>query len=139
MRRILALFLLLAALGGGAPAFAKGYADQVIDQLRAQGFQSIHVEKTWLGRMRIHATDQRGEREIIVNPATGEILRDLWLVRFRQGAGDTGSADRATIRDDSGLDRGPGRDDDRADDKDSDRDDDKDKDKESSDDDGHDD
>jgi hypothetical protein len=47
------------------------------------------VEKTWFGRNRITGTRDCGSREIIVNPKTGEILRDFWLnARGRVRAAD---------------------------------------------------
>ncbi|MGL6209476.1 MAG: hypothetical protein ACRC14_06565, partial [Paracoccaceae bacterium] len=39
----------------------------------------VQVERTLLGRERITGARGGGSREIIVNPNTGEILRDLWL------------------------------------------------------------
>lgn len=66
----------LAALAG--PALAVSYADQVISQLTKLGFSGISVETTWLGRIRIVGTRGDGMREIILNPRTGEILRDVW-------------------------------------------------------------
>lgn len=64
-----------------AAAFAATAADQIIAQLRDQGFTEIEVEQTWLGRTRIVAERGDASREIILNPGTGEILRDLWLTK----------------------------------------------------------
>lgn len=110
------------ALAGG-PAFAQDHLADVIDQLKAQGFRSIVQERTWLGRVRILATRKGGRREIILNPGTGEILRDLWLpangnVRELKII-DSGKLDD---EDDDEDDRGHGSGDD--DDDDDDRDDD---------------
>lgn len=75
MRRlILALLLAMLAL----PVAAGSATDTVVKHLQAQGFQNIEVRRTWLGRVRIKAENERLEREIILNPATGEILRDYW-------------------------------------------------------------
>ena len=82
-------------------AFAATAADQIVAQLRDQGFSQIEVERTWLGRTRILAQRGDASREIIFNPATGEILRDLWLskgdksepnikIRSEQGGGNSG-------------------------------------------------
>lgn len=65
------------ALPAGA-AFASVYGDEVVAQLTRQGFSNITVETTWLGRERILAERADGRREIILNPRTGEILRDTW-------------------------------------------------------------
>lgn len=62
----------------GAAAMAETFADAVISQLTRQGFSNIAVETTWLGRLRILGNRQDGRREIILNPRTGEVLRDTW-------------------------------------------------------------
>lgn len=67
-----------ALLLTGSAAFAASFADDVVSQLAAQGFYNITVETTWLGRVRIVADRGDGKREIILNPRTGEILRDSW-------------------------------------------------------------
>lgn len=66
----------------------------IVAQLRAMGFVDIAVSTTMLGRARVLATQSGRFRELIVNPRTGEILRDVWI------------SDR-----DDGHDRGDGRDD----------------------------
>ncbi len=71
------LLTLAAGLTMAVPALAD-YTDDVVRQLMAQGYQNITVTKTWLGRIRIIATREGGTREIVLNPRTGEILRDLW-------------------------------------------------------------
>lgn len=78
------LLIGLAAVAGtqlcaGGAALAAGFADEIVAQLRKQGFGNIVVERTWLGRIRILAERSDARREIILNPGTGEILRDLWL------------------------------------------------------------
>lgn len=70
----LAVGLVLAS-----PAAAQDYVDSIVRQLKQQGYRSIVQERTLLGRVRIVANRKDGEREIIVNPRTGEILRDLWI------------------------------------------------------------
>lgn len=60
-------------------AWAQSYAEQIVQQLDDQGFNNIQVEVTLLGRVRIMADATSGHREIILNPKTGEILRDIWF------------------------------------------------------------
>ena len=60
------------------PAFAASYAEDVVGQLAGLGYENITIEATWLGRIRILATRSDGAREIVLNPRTGEILRDVW-------------------------------------------------------------
>ena len=82
MKRRLFLFGLattsvLAAVAG--PALAASYAEDVVAQLNQLGFSEIAVETTWLGRIKIVASRSDGIREIVLNPRTGEILRDVWM------------------------------------------------------------
>lgn len=80
--------ILIAAVLAGALA-SEGNAgrieDSIVQQLRAQGFSRVEVTRTWLGRSRIVAKSSKYNREIIVNPVTGEILRDY--VTERNGSG----------------------------------------------------
>ena len=73
--------LTLAALGLSAPVFAETVEESVVRQLRAQGFTEFEVERTLLGRLKIEAKNATIEREIVINPTTGEILRDYWEYR----------------------------------------------------------
>lgn len=66
-----------AALVPGA-AFAKDFADKIVRRLRKQGYTDISSSRTFLGRVRIVAWRGGESREIILNPYTGEILRDVW-------------------------------------------------------------
>ncbi|MFN3575938.1 MAG: hypothetical protein ACK4TJ_02955 [Tabrizicola sp.] len=117
---------------GGAPAFAEDVVASIKRQLRSLGFRSILEERTLLGRIRITATRKDGVREIIVNPKTGEILRDLWLAKGggsgmpiiddrEGGSGDSASGGSGGGGDDDRDDDG---DDDDRDDDDGDDDDD---------------
>ncbi len=74
-RRTMLLALSVALLPSQLLA---GYEDDVVRQLRTQGFRDIEVSRTLLGRSRIEAQNDNGSREIILNPRTGEILRDLF-------------------------------------------------------------
>lgn len=67
---------LCVMLLGTAPAFAQSFEESLVAQLREQGYASIVVSRTWLGRLRIDATMGEARREIVINPSTGEILRD---------------------------------------------------------------
>ncbi|WP_434288871.1 hypothetical protein [Celeribacter sp. SCSIO 80788] len=64
------------------PALAQSGSviDQVVAQIKAQGYTKITMERTLLGRTRIVAENGTMRREIIVSPATGEILRDYWEI-----------------------------------------------------------
>ena len=77
-RRLVVLLIIVAFVAPIA-----GYADDnlekvLIDQLKRQGYSEFVVSFTLLGRMRILAIGEDGDaREIVVNPRTGEVLRDV--------------------------------------------------------------
>ena len=74
--RIAALGALVVLAPVGATA--QSVQDQIISQLRAQGFTQMTVSRTWLGRIRVVAFRGDTRRELVFNPQTGEILRDFW-------------------------------------------------------------
>jgi hypothetical protein len=123
MNRRMFLALGVSAALSGQMAYAQSFTDSVVDQLRRQGFSSISVGRTLLGRTRIVAEGNGGRREIILNPRTGEILRDFW----QSGSGSSGGGEDGSriLRDDDrndGSGRGRGRGgDDREDDREDDR------------------
>lgn len=81
MIRVLLLLLTLLALPAtGLAQSLPGptLKDDIVAQLAQQGFVSIKVSRTLLGRLRFQATSAQYTRELVVNPATGEILRDYW-------------------------------------------------------------
>lgn len=125
MRRRIAhvLFVLVMLLVQPGVALADPFTDRITDQLRQQGYGEIVVTRTFLGRYRIVATTDRTEREIIVNPGTGEILRDyiedkdndsassgLFSLFDRLGGddGDDGGEEGDDGSDDGGNGDGPG-------------------------------
>jgi hypothetical protein len=96
-RAIPLLATTLAAFLAASAAFAD-YEQDIVRQLQGMGFSRVEVSRTLLGRVRITAAGADGTREIILNPNTGEILRDLWL---RQ---DGRSSDRALLDGGGGSD-----------------------------------
>jgi hypothetical protein len=104
--------LALAGLGA-RPALAESPVDAVIRQLEGFGYRDISVRRTLLGRVRVQARRGADEREIVLDPRTGEILRDL--LRARDGG------HLPELRDSQGSNSGwGGRDDDDDDDDDDD-------------------
>jgi hypothetical protein len=69
-----ASLLLSAALA--APLAAQGIQDDVVEALVGQGYEIVNVGRTWLGRLRVVAENDEIRREIVINPTTGEVLRD---------------------------------------------------------------
>ncbi|ADO43543.1 hypothetical protein [Ketogulonicigenium vulgare] len=72
---------------------------QIVSQLTAQGFTRIEVDQTLLGRLRFRAWSDSGlYREIVIVPATGEILRDY----MRSAASGAASIPQLFTPDDGG-------------------------------------
>ena len=119
-RAFLALSTALLACG---PAWGADHVAAIVGELDRRGYTRISVSRTFLGRARIVASGPHGRREIILNPATGEILRDL-----RESAGRAavpellGEEGRRPGRE-GGRGGGDGDDDDDDDDDDGDKDD----------------
>ena len=69
--------LLFAPFAAHADSKGDAFAAKVASQLKDLGYSTVEVSRTFLGRIRVEATGSAGEREIIFNPRTGEILRDF--------------------------------------------------------------
>lgn len=102
-------FLLCAAAFVVATPAHADFVSDVTRELQRQGYTEISVSFTLLGRSRILARGKRGTREIILNPKTGEVLRDLWT----SASGITGPSiigvtedDTTAIGSDDGSDDG---------------------------------
>jgi hypothetical protein len=85
MKRRIFVAAICVGLVSANVAMARDFADTIISQLRSQGYTEVTVTSTWLNRTRIFAQSDDAQREIILNPRTGEILRDLYI------GGDSGS------------------------------------------------
>ena len=81
MRRRVFLAALAGWMAGAGMAEARDRSDDIVRGLKRNGYRITEIGRTFLGRIRILATKDGGRREIIVNPVTGEILRDLWIAR----------------------------------------------------------
>lgn len=73
------LVLAIAVALSGSPLWGQELQDNIVSQLRAQGYSRIEVSRTFLGRTRIVATSDEIWREIVINPNTGLILRDYFV------------------------------------------------------------
>lgn len=82
-----AAFAALPATGARA---SEDYVANLVDLLKEQGFDEITVTRTLLGRVRIVGVNSNGTRELICNPRTGEILRDVLIAA--DGTGQTAAA-----------------------------------------------
>lgn len=134
--------LCLALIGSPHIVAAQSVQDQIIAQLRDQGFTEMTVNRTFLGRVRVVAIRDGVTRELVFHPQTGAILRDYWVTDSNRSARPQ-IIDRRDDDDDDDDRRDRDDDDDRRDrdddDKDDDRDDDDDKDDDRDDDDDKDD
>lgn len=96
MRRLaLLIFLLFPAI---AAAEAPSLEAQIATALDDQGFAVLVMERTWLGRLRVVAESATHHRELVFDPATGELLDDylvtLSALAMRTTATDGGHDDR---------------------------------------------
>jgi uncharacterized membrane protein YgcG len=76
MRRRVLMALCMTAVMGLSPAYGQTVEERYLAQLKSQGFNTVNVSRTWLGRTRITASSKNKTREIIFNSRSGEILRD---------------------------------------------------------------
>ncbi|MGR3342444.1 MAG: hypothetical protein ACU0DI_04330 [Paracoccaceae bacterium] len=85
-------FILLGAAAIAVPAAAQtnSFVDALVLMLQEQGYKQFRISRTWLGRLRIRAISDMSRREIIMNPRTGEILRDYWELIGAEGESKSG-------------------------------------------------
>ena len=127
-RRKFLVLVTAFSLTGTMPAWADKQ-DDIVERLVEAGFGQIEITRTLLGRVRIVATKGNVRRELVINPRTGEILRDVTIIAEDRGAksgsseGDGRSSNSGSGSDDDKDES----DDDGGDDDDDDSDDDSDK------------
>jgi hypothetical protein len=79
IRRTLLRLLVAVAIGLAAGIAPADPVDDIIAEIREQGFEITRVQRTWLGRVRIIAQNPSYRREVVIDPTTGEIRRDLLI------------------------------------------------------------
>lgn len=99
-------FLLTAAAFVLATPAHADFVTAVQQKLQSQGFTEISTSYTLLGRSRIVAHSQKGTREIILNPKTGEVLRDLWVSATDASGSSIFDSDTAKDKSDDASDDG---------------------------------
>lgn len=96
----LMLALMLAVAPAGPALAQQGQPDDIgsllVRQLKDQGYSGIQVGHTLLGRLRIVAQLDGMQREIVINPYTGEILRDYLTPRVEMAQKDKRSGATGT-------------------------------------------
>ena len=80
MKNTFAAIFALGLVWQATPLYAQNYEQAILAQLRQDGYEQITVTTTLLGRIRIVADGAQGQREIVLNPRTGEVLRDVLLL-----------------------------------------------------------
>lgn len=107
------IVIALAMAATHGPAYAETAAESVMRQLSEYGYSDISSRRTLLGRIRISASKDGREREIVLNRRTGTILIDRLVsdgdspILLDEGSGDDTSAllgDPQDDGDNSGLD-----------------------------------
>ncbi len=88
MRRREFLGLVLAGVPAVAVAAASPHVDRILAHLEAEGYRIVSVGRTLLGRTRIVAENGALLREIVLNPRSGEVLRDYAAPLPRSAEGD---------------------------------------------------
>jgi len=88
IRRAFLRRLVFAAAGLAAGMARADPVDEITAEIRAQGFTIAGVQRTWLGRVRIIGQNEHYRREVVIDPTTGEIRRDLLIPR-KPGAGSS--------------------------------------------------
>lgn len=96
MHRMIRLALILCLALGLTAGLAGGASAETPQQrmetaLQAEGYIIVQSERTWLGRLRIIAIKGDLRREVVINPGTGEVLRDIASIQQRHESGDDGN------------------------------------------------
>lgn len=89
---LLAVAFWVGMLGAG---WARTVEQQLLASLQAQGYVILEQGYTILGRLRIVAQNDEIRREIVVNPGTGEILRDYAVMLSKIAGGKPAMASSA--------------------------------------------
>jgi len=66
--------------------------DFLIASLENQGYEINEVSRTWMGRVIVEAKSATHNREIVLDPYSGEILRDYWEMRDTGGGRENEAA-----------------------------------------------
>ncbi len=69
----------------------------VVEALKAEGFTYIEIRRTMMGRAKVMAYGEDSMREVVLNPNTGEILRNI--VREHDGSMAQGMEAMQELRD----------------------------------------
>lgn len=90
MRLVSAATALILAILTATAGAAATPEEIIFAQLQDEGYTVQQVSTTFLGRIRIAAAKGDYQREIVINPRTGEVLRDYQTI-LMAGGGNTGN------------------------------------------------
>jgi hypothetical protein len=91
LRRVFLRRLVLVTAGLAAGKATADSVDDIIEEIRSQGFSIVRVQRTWLGRVQIVGQNASFRREVVIDPTTGEIRRDLLVPRKTRVPADPGT------------------------------------------------
>ena len=95
-----------------APGLAmRQNVQNMVEELTAAGFTYIEVRQTFMGRARFIAYSATKKREVVINPTTGEVLRDLSVdsagaPQINANAGGQGAGNNGNGNGNSGSNNG---------------------------------
>lgn len=72
------------------PSYGSSYENDVAAELQRDGYRITYRKRTWLGRIRFKAHKGQTVREVVVDPTSGEVLRD-----YSEKSGGNDKASRA--------------------------------------------
>ncbi|MEM6388246.1 MAG: hypothetical protein AAF825_00245 [Pseudomonadota bacterium] len=101
MRRRDLLLGLLATASSVGLAEAQTPVDAIIARLESEGWRLTRQTRTLLGRVRIIARKGSDQREVVIDPRNGAILRDFIYQDALSGNGGTGAGTRSSGEDES--------------------------------------
>jgi hypothetical protein len=82
----------ICAFAIGQPVLAQSIDERIAASLQAEGYEIVTMNRTWLGRIYVIAETDTIRREMVFNPATGEVLRDYAVTKGpATSLADTGS------------------------------------------------
>lgn len=68
--------LIIVMLIFSNPASAQGFEDVLVTKMKNDGYRLVERKKSLLGRVILEFRSNKLERQIIIKPNTGEIIRD---------------------------------------------------------------
>lgn len=87
MKAQLILFFCSFLAWAGPSASETPWAEEVIAELVEEGYTVTQVRRSWLGRVIITAENGEDLREVVLNRASGDVMRDRIFAGAAEGRG----------------------------------------------------